>query len=237
MQRAVVVAIDGPSGSGKSSVSRAVASRLGLAYLDTGSMYRALCLACQRGGVDLDDQDAVTTFTATVGLRPGTDPSAPSISIVADGGLVDDVTEAIRGPGVSAAVSAVATNLAVRARLKTEQQQIIADARQHGCGIVAEGRDITTVVAPDAEVRLLLTADEATRLSRRAAQDEAGGAVQTAEATRDQVLRRDAADATVSQFHTAADGVVTLDSSTLSFDETVTAIVDLVIAATERTMP
>jgi cytidylate kinase len=218
----------------------AVASRLGLAYLDTGSMYRALCLACQRAGIDLDDRDAVAAFTAGVGLAPGTDPSAPSISIVTGGEPDAEVSEAIRDPAVSAAVSAVATNLAVRARLKTEQQQIIAEARRRGRGIVVEGRDITTVVAPDADVRLLLTADEQTRLARRAAQDEAGGARQSTEATRDQVLRRDAADATVSQFHTAADGVVTLDSSALTFDETVTAIVDLVIGAaadTERTMP
>ena len=150
MQRAVVVAVDGPSGSGKSSVSRAVASRLGLAYLDTGSMYRALCLACQRAGIDLDDRDAVAAFTAGVGLAPGTDPSAPSISIVTGGEPDAEVSEAIRDPAVSAAVSAVATNLAVRARLKTEQQQIIAEARRRGRGIVVEGRDITTVVAPDA---------------------------------------------------------------------------------------
>jgi cytidylate kinase len=137
-----------------------------------------------------------------------------------------DVATAIRERRISAVVSAVATNLGVRAELQRRQREIIALAAAGGAGIVAEGRDITTVVAPDADVRVLLTADEQARLRRRAAQDRAGD--DEADATRDQVLRRDRDDATVSQFHTAADGVVTIDSSELDYDQTVAAVLAVV---------
>lgn len=223
--RGLVVAIDGPSGSGKSTVSRAVASRLGLAYLDTGAMYRAVAWWCREQGTDLTDLAAVADAARRLDLRLGTDPAAPTVHV---GGT--DVASAIRQRQISAVVSAVATNLAVRAELQRRQREIIARAAATGPGIVVEGRDITTVVAPDAQVRVLLTADEEARLRRRAEQDQAGD--DEAEATRDQVLRRDRDDATVSQFHTAADGVVTVDSSDLDYEQTVAAVLAVVESAT-----
>ena len=223
--RGIVVAIDGPSGSGKSTISRRVADRLGLAYLDTGAMYRAAAWWCRREGVDLTDAEAVLAAVRTMPLQIGTDPVAESIEV---GG--EDVSVVIRSTEISTIVSAVATNLPVRAEMRTRQRAIIGAAREDS-GIVAEGRDITTVIAPDAEVRILLVADADARLARRARElhgvdDEAALA-----ATRDQVLRRDADDATVSSFHVAADGVVTVDSSALTLEQTVAAVQELVEAA------
>ncbi len=230
---ALVVAVDGPSGSGKSSVSRSVAARLGLEYLDTGAMYRAVCWWCRQQGVELDDLAAVGQAARDIDLQLGTDPADPTVRVSGT-----DVAQAIREPRVSAAVSAVATNQQVRAELQRRQREIIASASGPGRpGIVAEGRDITTVVAPDADVRVLLTADADARLARRAAQDEAGSDETAREATRDQVLRRDRDDATVSQFHTAADGVVTVDSSRLDLEQTVQAVLQLVRASTLTQQP
>ena len=220
----VVVAVDGPSGSGKSSVSREVARRLGLAYLDTGAMYRAVCWWCLEREVDLDDQEAVAEAARTLPLQMGTDPDVPRVVV---GGV--DVGAAIRESRISAQVSKVATNLGVRAELVRRQQGIIAAAAD---GIVTEGRDITTVVAPDADVRVLLIADERARLARRALELHGHAEQHALEATRDEVLRRDRDDATVSAFYTAADGVVTLDSSALTFEETVEALLDLVAEVT-----
>ena len=218
----MVVAIDGPSGSGKSSVSRGVASALGLAYLDTGAMYRAATWWCLEQGVPLTDVDAVAAQVRALPLVMGTDPADPTVHV---GGV--DVGQAIRETAISAAVSAVATNLEVRAELGRLQREAIDEARTRG-GIVAEGRDITTVVAPDADVRVLLTASEDARLARRARDVHGSDDAAAVEATRDQVLRRDADDSTVVQFHEAADGVVTVDSSHLDFDQTVQAVLDVV---------
>ncbi|GEK20939.1 hypothetical protein CXY01_14590 [Cellulomonas xylanilytica] len=223
MSRAIVVAIDGPSGSGKSSVSRGVASALGLAYLDTGAMYRAATWWCLHQGVPLTDVDAVAGQVRTLPLVMGVDPADPAVHV--DG---IDVGEAIRTTEISAAVSAVATNLEVRAELGRLQRAEIESARVNGPGIVAEGRDITTVVAPDADVRVLLTASEEARLARRARDVHGTDDAAAVEATRDQVLRRDADDSTVVQFHVAADGVVTVDSSDLDLDQTVQAVLDVV---------
>lgn len=223
LSRALVVAIDGPSGSGKSSVSRGVASALGLAYLDTGAMYRAATWWCLHQGVPLTDVDAVAGQVQTLPLVMGVDPQHPTVHV--DG---IDVGEAIRTTEISAAVSAVATNLGVRALLGELQRAEIESARVHGQGIVAEGRDITTVVAPDADVRILLTASEEARLARRALDVHGSDDAASVEATRDQVLRRDADDSTVVQFHVAADGVVTVDSSDLDLDQTVQAVLDVV---------
>jgi cytidylate kinase len=135
----------------------------------------------------------------------------------------------IRATRVSAAVSAVATNLEVRAELRRRQQQAIEAAR-HGArgGVVAEGRDITTVVAPDADVRILLTASEHARLARRALEVHGSDDEQALAATRDQVVRRDADDATVASFLEASDGVLHLDSSGLSLEQTVDAVIAVV---------
>ncbi len=218
----MVVAIDGPSGSGKSSVSRGVASALGLAYLDTGAMYRAATWWCLHQGIPLTDTAAVAAQVRVLPLVMGTDPAGPTVHV---GGI--DVGEAIRETAISSAVSAVATNLEVRAELGRLQRATIDEARARA-GIVAEGRDITTVVAPDADVRVLLTASEEARLSRRARDVHGSDDAAAVEATRDQVLRRDADDSTVVQFHEAADGVVTVDSSHLDLDQTVRAVLDVV---------
>ncbi|MBI4939806.1 MAG: (d)CMP kinase [Actinobacteria bacterium] len=229
-RRPFVVAVDGPSGSGKSSVSREVARRLGVGYLDTGAMYRAVCWSILDAGIELTDAAAVADRARTVDLVVGTDPDTPTV--VVEG---TDVTAAIRETRISAAVSAVATNLEVRAELRRRQREIIEAERDGRGGVVAEGRDITTVVAPDADVRILLTADERARLARRAREVHGSDDESALAATRDQVLRRDADDSTVSSFHEAADGVLHLDSSDLSFEETVGAVLDVVLETVEGT--
>ncbi len=218
--RRLVVAVDGPSGSGKSSVSREVARRLGLRYLDTGAMYRALTWWALERGVDPADQPVVAELARKLPLEIAT--STDSTQLTVDG---QDVSAAIREPRISAAVSAVATNLEVRAELVRRQREIAADG-----GIVVEGRDITTVVAPDADVRMLLTATEAARLARRALEVHGRDDDAAIDATRDHVVRRDEQDATVADFLEAGEGVTVVDSSELSFEETVHAILDLVAA-------
>ena len=216
----VVIALDGPSGSGKSTVSKKVAERLGLSYLDTGAMYRAAAWHCERRGIDLDDLDAVAEATVAMPLDMPLDPNDQKI--VCDG---VDVTQAIRESELSRVVSKVATNLRVRAEMKRRQREIIAAAHM---GIIAEGRDIATVVAPDADVRVLLTASEETRLARRAREVRGSDDAEALKATRDEVLRRDADDSTVSEFMSAKDGVTEIDSSALGIDEVVEAVVSLV---------
>jgi CMP/dCMP kinase len=225
--RRIVVAIDGPSGSGKSTVSRRVAERLGLDYLDTGAIYRALTWWCLEQGVDLSDPtsaDRVTELARTIPLELGTDPSAPAVQVAGR-----DIAAAIREPRISTQVSAVATNLAVRAVLRVIQRRLIA-AGPRGC--VAEGRDITTVIAPDADVRILLTADTEARLGRRAVELHGAADEQALAATRDQVVRRDRDDSTVSSFMSAAEGVRTIDSSTMSLAEVVDTVLAEVAART-----
>ena len=216
----MVVAIDGPSGSGKSSTARGVARRLGMAFLDTGAMYRAATWLALRRGVDLADTGAVADLVRDAEMDIVLEPDGFSIAI--DG---TDVTRAIRAPRVSAVVSAVATNLAVRDDLVNRQKKLIAETPG---GIVAEGRDLTTVVAPDADVRVLLVADPQARVARRHAElaDHAD-----VDAITDQVIRRDRDDSTVAQFTSAAPGVHVIDSTELTLDEVVAAICDLVPAA------
>lgn len=232
--RPLVVAVDGPSGSGKSSVSRAVAGRLGLAYLDTGAMYRAATWWCLDQKVALDDAEAVAAAVRAMPLVMGVDPEAPGVH-VGDA----DVAGPIRTSEISTAVSAVATNLAVRDELRRLQRAAIDAERSDGGfsggrGIVAEGRDITTVVAPDADARLLLTASEEARLARRALELHGEAGAEQVEATRDQVLRRDSDDATVSSFHVAADGVATVDSSALNFEQTIDAVLAVIEQVTSE---
>lgn len=213
----LVVGIDGPSGSGKSSTSRGVAERLGLAYLDTGAMYRAATWLVLDRGVDRTDQQAIIDLVSSSPVEVTTDPNDFAISI--DG---TDVTEAIREPRISAAVSTVASIPDVRKDLIVRQQAVIADATR---GIVVEGRDITTVVAPEAPVRLLLVADPDARVARR--QAELGADVDQA-AVVDQVIRRDRDDSAVTTFTEAADGVQEIDSTHLSLDQVIDAICALV---------
>ena len=232
----IVVAVDGPSGSGKSSVSRAVAAALGVAFLDTGAMYRAVTWSALQHGTDLADPAAVARHVRAVALRMGTDPAAPTVAVVAADGAETDLTEAVRSAEVTARVSAVASVPAVRADLVLRQRAIIesacaAPAPGGRPGVVAEGRDITTVVAPEADVRVLLTADEAVRLARRAQQDLGSDDAAALEATRRAVVERDRVDARTTAFTSAADGVVTLDSTHLDFEGTVAALLDVVAAA------
>lgn len=222
----LVIAVDGPSGSGKSSVSRAVAARLGLRYLDTGAMYRALTWWALDRGIDLRDpatQPTVAELARSLPLDMGQTPT--SVDVRVDG---RDVTDAIREPRISAVVSLVATNLAVREELVRRQREIAAADG----GIVVEGRDITTVVAPDADVRVLLTASEAARLARRALEVHGTDDAEAIERTRDHVVRRDADDSTVATFTEAVEGVTVIDSSALTLDETVDAVLALVSART-----
>lgn len=234
MSTALVVAVDGPSGSGKSSVSRLVAARLGLAYLDTGAMYRAAAWWCLEQGVDLADTAAVAATVRAMVLELDLNPRLPTFAVAGH-----DVGTAIRRPEISTVVSQVATNLAVRADLGARQRRVIEvertpDGFSEGRGVVVEGRDITTVVAPDADVRLLLTASEEARLARRARELHGTADAEAVAATRDQVVGRDAVDSTVVDFMTAADGVLTVDSSGLDLDETVEAVLAVVARVTGR---
>ncbi len=219
-RRGFLIAVDGPSGSGKSTLARAVASCTGFAYLDTGAMYRAVTWAARDRGLDLADGAAVAALARTLDIDVATDPAVSAVRV--DG---VDVTEAIRAPELSAVVSAVATNLAVRAELVARQRAVA----QRG-NVVLEGRDTTTVVAPDADVRVLLTADEATRLARRAREVRGGDDPAALAATHAEVVARDARDATVAQFETAADGVAVVDSS----GHTVAEVLAIVLALVER---
>jgi CMP/dCMP kinase len=212
-----VVAIDGPSGSGKSSASRGVARELGLRYLDTGAMYRALTWWLLDRGVDVEDAQRVAD-AGTPDITVSTDPDDPWTRV--DG---YDVTGPIREREVSTSVSVVARVPAVREHLIAQQRAIIAAARP---GIVAEGRDIGTVVAPDADVKVFLTGDSAVRAARHAA--DQGTSVEQTETDQD---RRDRLDAAQSAM--AADATL-LDSTYLNLDEVIEAIVDMARRVPER---
>jgi len=218
----IVVAVDGPSGSGKSSTSRAVAARLGLRYLDTGAMFRAMTWAMLRGGVDVHDPVAVSAHALEPRIESGTDPLAPTI-------LVDgtDVAEAIRTEEVTRAVSPVSAVPDVRARLLELQRSAIAEALSAGPGIVVEGRDIGSVVAPDAPVKVYLTADPAARAARRAAEE--GGS--DLAATEQLLLSRDRIDSSRATAPLVrADGAVHIDTTPYTLDEVVDQVVALVRA-------
>jgi cytidylate kinase len=219
----LVVAVDGPSGSGKSSVSRAAAQALGVGYLDTGAMYRAVTWWCLEEGVDLLDQEAVAQATRDIPLEMGTDPGSPSVRVSGR-----EIEDDIRTTRVSEEVSKVATNTLVRPILQQLQRDLIDQVATSTGGVVAEGRDITTVVAPDADVRILLTASVEARLRRRSKELHGHAADHAVEATRDQIVRRDADDSTVSDFMEAAEGVTLVDTSDLDFDQSVQALLDVV---------
>jgi cytidylate kinase len=219
----MIIAVDGPSGSGKSSTARGVATRLGLRFLDTGATYRAVTWSAVEHGLDLDDTAAVAQRARDLRLEISTDPGHQFV--IADG---TDVTAAIREPRISEVVSKIATNLDVRKELIRRQRAIIDDAQPSG-GIVVEGRDIATVVATDAELKVLLTADQEARMARRGA--EVGSL--TAEQLRDQIVRRDADDSTVSEFQVASDGAVTIDSTYMTREE----VIDVISRLAKETVP
>lgn len=211
-----VVAIDGPSGSGKSTVSRRLATRLGAGYLDTGAMYRAATWAVLRAGVDLADADAVAAAVTAADRTITTDPAGVAVRV--DGVPVD---AEIRGPEVTGAVSAVSGVPAVRRTLIAEQRAAIAAARGR-TGIVVEGRDIGAVVAPDADLKVFLTADAAERARRRSA-ETAGDLT----ATRADLHRRDQADSKVTTPLDAAPGAVPVDTTAMPIDAVVDRLVTL----------
>jgi CMP/dCMP kinase len=220
----VVVAMDGPSGSGKSSTSRGVATRLGYRYLDTGAMFRAMTWWMLEHDVDVDDPAAVAAQVDAPLLVSGTDPAAPTITV--DG---VDVAGPIRGPEVTTAVSAVSAVPEVRERLLREQRDIIGDD-----DIVVEGRDIGTVVVPEAPVKVYLTADPEARAARRTA-ELAGAPDTTVAATREDLIRRDRLD---SGRATAplqmADDAHHIDTTPFTLEQVIDQVVALVREATER---
>jgi CMP/dCMP kinase len=214
----LIIAVDGPAGSGKSSAARGVARSLGLRYLDTGAMYRALTWWMLDHEVQVGSAEAVAAQSGRPAIEVSTDPGSPVISV--DG---TDVTARIRTRQVSNAVSAVAAVPEVRTRLVAMQQEIIAGTCAASAGIVAEGRDIGTVVAPDAPVKVYLTASDAIRAERRSADLAADPSV-TVALTQAEQQRRDQADA--AQMAKARDAVL-IDSTALNLDEVVSVIVGL----------
>jgi cytidylate kinase len=213
----LVIAVDGPAGSGKSSAAKGAARALGLRYLDTGSMYRAMTWWMLHARVPVDDPEAVAAAAATPVIEVGTDPDGPTVAV--DGA---DVSAPIRTREVSNAVSAVASVPAVRRRLVDLQRDII------GAGaIVAEGRDIGSVVAPDADLKIFLTASEQARAQRRA-RDLLSDPGVTVDVTLAEQARRDRLDSTRKDSPLAkAPGAVEIDSTALGLDEVVQMIVRL----------
>lgn len=219
----LVVALDGPSGSGKSTAARGVARGLGWRYVDTGATYRAATLAVLRAGTPLADPAAVAALVRGVldrdELRLSTDPDAPTAHLAGQ-----DVSAAIRSPEVTAAVSAVSAVPDVRAGLVALQRRLMGTA-----GAVAEGRDIGSVVAPDAAVKVYLDADQAVRAQRRAAEAEAGvlaTGTERVDAVAADLARRDRLDSTVNALR-AGDGAVHLDATELSAAEVVEVVLRL----------
>ena len=209
--KSLVIAIDGPAGAGKSTVGRAVASRLGLEYLDTGAMYRAVTFAALRRGIDPADEDDVAALATAVEM------TLDDASVVVDG---VDATVEIRGREVTAAVSAVAANARVRSEMVRRQR---AWAATHGGGVV-EGRDIGSVVFPDATLKLFVTASPRVRAERRVA--EIGGDVAGVEAS---IIERDRKDSTRADSPlTETSDAVTVDTTGLSIDEVVDRVLELV---------
>lgn len=217
----VVVAMDGPSGSGKSSTSRGVADRLGMRYLDTGAQFRAMTVWMLRHDIDVHDAEAVAAHADEPRIVSGTDPLDPTITLDDE-----DIAEAIRSAETTAAVSPVAAVPAVRSRLLELQRSIISTALAEG-GIVVEGRDIGSVVWPEAEVKLYLTADASARAARRAAEN-GSGSVATTEAD---LLRRDAIDSgrTTAPL-VVPEGAIHLDTTPWTLEE----VVDRVVAIIEE---
>ena len=220
-----VVALDGPSGTGKSTVARKLAVALHARYLDTGAMYRAVTLAVLRNGIDLRDGAAIAAVAKANVPEIGIEPMTVGGQVVRLDGV--DVADEIRGAVVTGAVSAVAGVPEVRALLIAEQRRIIAGVVDVGGGIVVEGRDIGAVVVPNADLKIYLTASAAVRARRRSRQDLAAGRTATVAATRADVDRRDALDTRTTPLRPAEDAIE-LDSSDLNVDGVIAALLSLV---------
>ena len=217
-----MIAVDGPSGSGKSSAARGAAIALGLRYLDTGSMYRAVTWWMLEHNINLGDPEAVSKHATCLTVDVSTDPGDQRV--VVDG---TDVTSGIRQPRVSNAVSLVAAIPRVREHLIAAQRQIIVDEAARYGGIVAEGRDIGTVVAPQAPVKVFLTASEQARAERRTAELAGAGLPLSAEVTRQEQALRDRRDAPQTR---RAPDAIQVDATLLGLDEVVGLIVQLASA-------
>lgn len=213
----MIVAIDGPSGTGKSSTSKAVAAQLGLSYLDTGAQYRAITWWMVTNGIDITDPSAIADVAGKAEIVSGTDPRNPTITV--DG---TDVGGPIRTQEVTSKVSAVSAVPEVRARITELQRSIAASAAK---GIVVEGRDIGTTVLPDADLKIFLTASPEARAARRSG--ELKGA--DVNATREALLKRDAADSSRKTSPLAkADDAVEVDTSELTLQQVIECVVTLV---------
>jgi cytidylate kinase len=213
----LIIAIDGPAGSGKSSVSKQVAREKNFGYLDTGAAYRALAWASLNtpgfGLADLETKNLLHDFDYSISI----DPDNYWVKVGSE-----DVTEAIRTPAVAEYVSQVAKIAQVRTFMKDLTHKIVANSGLSG--VVVEGRDITTVVAPEAKIRILLTASETVRLNRRSAELSESNA----ESVKRQVLDRDASDSKVVDFMTPAPGVQLVDTTDLNFNQSVSAVLSLI---------
>jgi CMP/dCMP kinase len=218
----VILAVDGPAGSGKSSVCRGVAQRAGLRYLDTGAMYRAMTWAVLAAGVHPEDGDAVADVARKTTITSTTDPVNPRVWV----GEVD-VSEPIRGREVTAAVSAVSAVPQVREILVHQQRADVAQATADGVGIVVEGRDIGSVVLPDADLKIFLTADPAERARRRAAEQQPVMSANVVDATKAAIIERDNKDAhrAVSPL-TRAEDALEIDTTTLSLEDVIQVVLE-----------
>lgn len=213
----VIVAIDGPAGTGKSSTSKAVAAQLGLSYLDTGAQYRAITWWMVNNGIDLDDPSAIAAVAGKAEIISGTDPANPTISV--DG---VDVAGPIRTQEVSSKVSAVSAVPEVRARITELQRSLAASAET---GIVVEGRDIGTTVLPDADLKIFLTASPEARAARRSGELKGSDV----HATREALIKRDAADSSRKASPLAkADDAVEVDTTELTLAQVIECVVTLV---------
>lgn len=217
------IAIDGPAGTGKSTLARSLAERLGGAYLDTGAMYRVATLQVMRAGIDPDDSVAVVGATADLPLEIGTDAGSERILLAGE-----DVSEEIRTARVTAGVSAVSAVPEVRVNLVELQRRLASG----GGTVVLEGRDIGTVVLPDAEVKIYLTASPEIRARRRTEQDLAAGRAADYHEVLAAVIERDRKDSTrASSPLRPADDAVVIDTSDLTLDE----VLDRLVALAEVT--
>lgn len=231
MSNSMLVAIDGPAGSGKSSVSRAAAEQLGFGILDTGAAYRALAWAALESGMNLDDDEQMLALLDRWNYQITLLGEQHVTVAFSDAARATDVTSLIRTPELSAQVSRVSKHARVRETLNAMFRELVASSGLPG--VVIEGRDITTVVAPDAPVRLLMTASPSVRAARRAG--ELSGL------SREQVLAdieaRDAKDTLVVDFMNPAPGVTLVDTSDLNFEQSVQAVIDIVHAAQSAAAP
>ncbi|MGK4597151.1 (d)CMP kinase [Amycolatopsis sp. w19] len=220
-----MVAMDGPSGTGKSTVSRKLATKLGAGYLDTGAMYRMVTLAVLRAGTDLTDADAIADVARKAEFGIGTSPDEATVTLAGE-----DVAAEIRGADVTTAVSPVSAVPAVRELLVDRQREIIAEVLGRVGGIVVEGRDIGTVVSPDAPLKIFLTASAEVRAARRSAQDSAAGRESTHAVAKASVERRDRLDSTrAASPLRAAEDAVEVDTSALNIDQVIVALAELAL--------